>query len=114
MISHGYLVKEQDDPIVDVVEAAVSGFSECLEPGAYLVDVIPLRKPHLLLRCIVGNANHSSSVRYVPDWFPGAGWKSKAKRFANLLEDMAEIPHQFTKDQVVSQWPHSAHTVGFS
>ena len=58
MITHGYQVKGYDDPIVDVVEAAVSGFSECLEPGAYLVDVIPLRKPHLLLRCIVRNANY--------------------------------------------------------
>ena len=58
MISHGYPVKEHDDPIVDLVEAAVSGFSECLEPGAYLVDVIPPRKPRLLLRYIAGFVNY--------------------------------------------------------
>jgi len=49
MISHGYSVKEHDDPIVDMVEAAVSQFSECVEPGAYLVDMVPLCKslfPH--------------------------------------------------------------------
>jgi len=44
MISHGYAVKEYDDPIVDVVETAVSQFSECVEPGAFLVDLVPLRK----------------------------------------------------------------------
>ena len=41
MIAYGYPVKEHDDPIVDIVEAAVEGFSESMEPGAYLVDMIP-------------------------------------------------------------------------
>ena len=44
MISYGYPVKEHDDPLVHVVEAAVNAFSECLEPGTYLVDMIPLRE----------------------------------------------------------------------
>ncbi|KAF9647047.1 cytochrome P450 [Thelephora ganbajun] len=83
MISHGYTVKEHDDPIVDLVEAAVNGFSECTEPGAFLVDMVPL-------------------LRHVPGWFPGAGWKAKAERFAKLLTDMADIPHQFVKDQMAA------------
>jgi len=44
MISHGYTVKEHDDPIVDIAEAAMNQFSEVLEPGAYLVDIVPLCK----------------------------------------------------------------------
>lgn len=48
MMSYGYSVKEHDDPIVDIVEAAVNGFSECLEPGAFLVDMVPLRKSPFL------------------------------------------------------------------
>ena len=44
MIAYGYSVKEHDDFLVDVVEAAVNGFSECMEPGAHLVDMIPLCK----------------------------------------------------------------------
>lgn len=44
MMTYGYSVKEHDDPFVGVVEEAVQGFSETLEPGAYLVDVIPLRE----------------------------------------------------------------------
>lgn len=44
MIAYGYSVKEHDDPYVDVVEAAVNGFSESLEPGAFLVDLIPFRE----------------------------------------------------------------------
>jgi len=58
MISHGYSVNEHDDPYVNVVEAAVNGFSECTEPGAFLVDMVPLRKSHFLRRRIAGDANH--------------------------------------------------------
>lgn len=48
MIAYGYSIDEQDDPLVDSVEAAVKGFSESLEPGAYLVDLIPAREFPLL------------------------------------------------------------------
>lgn len=48
MIAYGYSIEEHDDPYVGVVEAAVKGFSETLEPGAYLVDIFPLREPSFL------------------------------------------------------------------
>jgi len=54
MISHGYAVKEYDDPIVDVVEAAVSQFSALVEPGAYLVDMVPICKSLFSCRSIAG------------------------------------------------------------
>ena len=57
MISHGYPVKEHDDPIVDTVEAATKQFSECCKPGAFMVDVVPLRKPRFLPQLIVGEIN---------------------------------------------------------
>ena len=54
MISHGYSVNEQEDTFVDRVEAAVNGFSECLEPGAFLVDMIPLCKSLSILGAFLG------------------------------------------------------------
>ena len=44
MIGYGYSVEEHKDPLVELVEAAVTGFSEALEPGTFLVDIIPSRK----------------------------------------------------------------------
>ena len=55
MIAYGYSVKEKDDPLVDVVEAAVRGFSECTESGAYLVDLIPLRESPFLPAALLGS-----------------------------------------------------------
>lgn len=73
MISHGYSVKEHDDPIVNIVEDAAAQFSECLEPGAFLVDVIPFRRSrfsYLLCRTITdmiihrpGNLSTTLSLR---------------------------------------------------
>ena len=54
MIAYGYSVKGQDDPLVNVVEAAVHGFSECMEPGAYLVDMMPLRESSFLPVALLG------------------------------------------------------------
>jgi len=60
VISHGYTIKEHDDPIVDTAEAAMSDFSELVEPGAYLVDVVPLRKSLFSRRLTTGGIDHIS------------------------------------------------------
>ena len=62
MISYGYSVKEHDDSFVDVVEAAVNGFSECLEPGAFLVDMMPFCKLRFLLGAFLGMLKPSFSL----------------------------------------------------
>ena len=40
-ISHGYEVKEHDDPFVDLADRAVDQFSKSTATGAFMVDVIP-------------------------------------------------------------------------
>ena len=54
MIAYGYSVKEQDDPLVKVVEAAMSGFSQSLKPGAFLVDAVPSREPRPSVLSLLG------------------------------------------------------------
>ena len=60
MISHGYTVKENDDPIVDIVEAAMNQFSVCVEPGAFLVDTVPLCKSPFSRQPTAGGINRIS------------------------------------------------------
>ena len=54
MISYGYSVKEHDDPLVDIVEAATRQFSESVEHGAFIVDMVPPRKLHFLHQLFAG------------------------------------------------------------
>ncbi|EIN10379.1 cytochrome P450 [Punctularia strigosozonata HHB-11173 SS5] len=82
-ISHGYEPKEKDDPIVGTVDLATEQFSESTQPGAFLVDVMPI-------------------LRYVPAWFPGAGFQKKAALWRKTLLEMANIPHEIVKSKVAS------------
>lgn len=41
-ITYGYEAQEQGDPIITLAESTVARFSDFSEPGAYLVDFIPI------------------------------------------------------------------------
>lgn len=43
-----------------------------------------------------------SSVRYIPSWFPGTGWKETAAAWRQDLFNLVNVPHQFVLDQLVS------------
>jgi hypothetical protein len=86
MLSYGYPVQPGKDPLVDLVDTAVSQFGQGTDPGAFLVDVIPI-------------------LKHVPAWFPGAGWKRTADRFRQTLTNMTDVPYRFVKEQMVSYLP---------
>jgi hypothetical protein len=58
-MTYGMNVRPYNDPHIKVVEEAVAAAAELLIPGAFLVDIIPI-------------------LKYVPEWFPGAKFQSKA------------------------------------
>ena len=81
-VAYGISVKESDDPYILNVEEALNGLTEAGFPGAFLVDLIPI-------------------LKYVPDWFPGAGFKRKAAHWRRANTEVAETPFQFVAEQVV-------------
>ena len=62
-------IHPHNDPYIKIAEEAVAATAELLIPGAFLVDVIPI-------------------LKYVPEWFPGAKFQSKA---AIMREHAARI-----------------------
>ena len=60
-LSMTYSIKVQpyNDPYIKIAEEGVGAAGELLIPGAFLVDIIPI-------------------LKYVPEWFPGAKFQSKA------------------------------------
>ena len=72
-ISMTYSIKVQpyNDPYVKFAEEALGATAEYLIPGAFLVDSIPI-------------------LKYVPEWFPGAKFQSKAamlRKYAAIMRD---------------------------
>lgn len=51
-------------------------------------------------------------VKYVPTWFPGAGFHRLAAGWRKDLFNMADIAHNFTKDQMASTFFPFFHTKG--
>ena len=81
-IVYGIDVQESDDPYISMAEVALSGVAEAAIPGAFWVDMFPI-------------------LRYVPSWFPGAGFQKKATRVKETINIMADKPFCHVQEQSV-------------
>ncbi|KAJ6595502.1 cytochrome P450, partial [Mycena vulgaris] len=79
-LSHGYTVRDHDDPFLLLAAEAAHNFSTAIAPGAYFCDVLPI-------------------LRYVPDW-TGVRFKQEAKKFRKTMEAWRDVPYNHLKEQV--------------
>ena len=82
-IAYGLPIKEKNDPHIEIAKKALSTFNEAAVPNNFLVNVIPV-------------------LRFVPDYFPGAGFKAKAKYWTTYQEDLRNLPFQRAIDNTVN------------
>lgn len=85
-VSYGIRVSDANDPYIKIAEEAMDGLNEAAVPGAFLVDVFP-------------------ALKYVPKWFPGAGWKRQAEiwkktRDIFLVRPFEEVKARLYKGEV--------------
>jgi len=80
-LSHGYNVQSLDDPLVLIADEATSDFAKAVSPGAFLVDMLPI-------------------LKYVPEWFPAAGFKTKAREWRVRNERITNGPFEHVRRQV--------------
>ncbi|KAJ7495381.1 cytochrome P450 [Mycena latifolia] len=77
-VTYGIHVKSSDDPFIALVHQAVHAASMASVPGAFLVNTFPY-------------------LKYIPTWFPGAGFKRQAKKWRKLLHSALDAPFAETK-----------------
>ncbi|TFY83648.1 hypothetical protein EWM64_g367 [Hericium alpestre] len=82
-IGYGYNIEEKDDHFVHIAQVMMDDFSKLTEPGAFLVDTIPI-------------------LRYLPEWFPGAGFHRLAKEYSVNLQAVVNEPFNWTKKQIAA------------
>ncbi|KAJ3503678.1 hypothetical protein NLJ89_g8325 [Agrocybe chaxingu] len=80
-IAYGYDIEENHDPLVKLADEATEQFSLSTAPGGFLVNLVP-------------------PLRYLPSWFPGAGFKKTAKLWAETLNAMTNNPHDWVKEKI--------------
>jgi len=83
-VTHGYKVADSDDPLIEAAEISFTALSEGAIPGRFLVDSVPL-------------------LKYVPVWFPGAGFKRLAKEWKEATIRMMDFPFETVKEELVSR-----------
>nr|VWO99573.1 Ketoreductase CTB6 (EC (Cercosporin toxin biosynthesis cluster protein 6) [Ganoderma boninense] len=81
MVTYGHQVTSAEDEFVALAEAVRNNDKEA--PGSSIVDLIPI-------------------LKYVPVWFPGAGFKRSASHARNLAWDMRYVPFRALKAELAS------------
>jgi len=83
MITYGHEAESFDDPLVTLAKNASEHIDMALQQGVFLVDVIPW-------------------LKYVPKWFPGAGFQVIAEHGARLSHDLRYLPYFHARDKILS------------
>ena len=88
-ISYGVGDMEYNERLMHVAEAVARGFVEAAIPGRYLVNTLPF-------------------LKYVPAWFPGAGWRRRLKKLTAINDRLLSEPFEDAKVRAVRQSLHIA------
>ncbi|KAB5591014.1 O-methylsterigmatocystin oxidoreductase [Ceratobasidium theobromae] len=80
---YGYSVTGIDDPFVRAAQTGVDNFCRAALPANFLVNLIPW-------------------LKYVPDWFPGAGWKQTIKEWRRQKDEMVQAPYDWAKSDIAT------------
>ncbi|OTA98840.1 hypothetical protein M426DRAFT_101140 [Hypoxylon sp. CI-4A] len=81
-VAYGYTAESHGNDILnDMVSDAMDVFSLAAAPGTFVVDFMPF-------------------LRYLPDWFPGTGFKKLARKWRSELLATIEKPYAFARHQM--------------
>ncbi|KZP11349.1 hypothetical protein FIBSPDRAFT_1050806 [Athelia psychrophila] len=82
-VSYGLDVLPKNDPFIEPADKAIAAFGIALMPGAFLVNTVPI-------------------LKHAPSWFPGAGFKRKAKEWKRHIDETLEAPFKALKEEIAS------------
>ena len=74
-----------------MIEHAMENLSQAFVPLSWAIDAVP-------------------ALSYLPDWFPGMGYRKTAQEWKAVNEAAAEIPYNFVKRQMA----HKAHRPSYT
>lgn len=94
--SYGIDVQEKNDPYIANAERVVCIANETLIPGKWLVDVLPIRMFNQFPYFLYVLTGHDS-VKYLPEWIPGAGFQRQARLWRGDSVVMTDNPFNAIK-----------------
>jgi len=81
-MAYGLPIKKKGDPHINLAERALMSLNEALVPSNFLVNIIP-------------------ALCFLPDFFPGSGFKKQAKMWKAYQEDLHNLPFERALREIV-------------
>ncbi|KAG9088142.1 hypothetical protein FRC06_002218, partial [Ceratobasidium sp. 370] len=78
---YGYKIRSSDDPVMLDLKVAADNGTKAALPSNFLVNLFP-------------------TLLYVPEWFPGAGWKRIGREWRLQKEHAIDTAYEWTKSQI--------------
>lgn len=97
---YGYDVKGKDDVYLKTALDANDIAQRTFLPGAVLVNDLPFRES-FISRMEDASLTKVFSVKHLPEWLPGMGFKALARLGDRLGKEMVNKPFAFVKDTMV-------------
>ncbi|KAJ3560891.1 hypothetical protein NP233_g10541 [Leucocoprinus birnbaumii] len=79
-VCYGIAPQRQNDPFLSLATETMRSVAIAGNPGSFLVDLLPVMK-------------------YIPAWFPGAGWKRQGLAWARVVDQFVNNPWDYVKNQ---------------
>ncbi|KAJ7183013.1 cytochrome P450 [Mycena crocata] len=80
---YGIDIQPENDPYIEISELALHAMACTGNRGSFLVDSLPF-------------------LKYLPDYFPGAGFKKKAREWNKTVATMPMVPFNFVKESMAA------------
>ncbi|TFK34601.1 cytochrome P450 [Crucibulum laeve] len=80
-LAYGIKIEPTNDPLVKMAEYAIHTLTIAAVPGAFLVDVLPI-------------------LKYIPEWFPGASFKRKARVWREVALNFRDMPFAISEQEI--------------
>lgn len=82
-MGYGIKVRPTHDPYVELAENSIEGLSKALIPGTFLADTFWW-------------------LRYIPEGFPGTGWKAKVRTLRQEMLDFLDKPYEAALEAIAN------------
>ena len=99
-MTYGISIVNNENRFLRAMIAAVDTVSRVLVPGKFLVDSIPICASHWVPINPTWRCLHPTLVKYVPEWFPGAGFKTTAREIQEMFDICVDVPLEHVKESM--------------
>ena len=97
-ITYGIEVQPENDPFIAISQEAVHTVAAAFVPSAFWVVSCSSNTCH---KHSIHEQDFFPWLKYIPAWFPGAGFRRKARKWSELVHEMIEKPYTVAKQRIV-------------